>query len=379
MTGKSPETLKAAWDALCDQLKAAGEVIAREGEGLDEASQAEGFEHLGHLALEGLAWALVPDADFPRFVHMNDTPEIADNRFAAIRGDAEYLIRGEIGSLFDLNISLHEGWPFHGGRRVWGDLGLKDLAVDDHGRFELSLSAAPRPGNWLQLPADARIVQIREYFNDWDAHRPGVFEIVRLGSEGEAPPRPTAAEVSERFASLGPWLQGYLTTHTKMVRERITTINGVAQPAPAAAGNRNIWYGPGRFRLAPDEAVVLEFAPPRALTWTVQWLTFPWYGSPDLANRTTSLVAPDARVDADGRVRVVICGWDPCAPNWLDIGVRSEGVLMLRWLWCEEAFPVESRVVRRADLDRQLQSRIAPGERLQAQARRRSHWATRAR
>jgi hypothetical protein len=374
--------LNTAWNELCDQLKAAGAVIAREGQGLSEGELAEGYGHLAHLALDALTWATVPDPAFPRFVHMNDTPEIADNRFAAIRSDMSYRLTGDIGSLLDVNISLHEGWPFAGGRRVWGDLGRKDLQVDADGRFELIISREPRPGNWLEAPADARILQIREYYADWDTHRPGRFEIVRLGSEGEAPSMPTAADTAAGFGKIGPWLQGYLATHSHMVRERIATINGVAQPAQAPAGNRNIWYGPGRFRLEPDEALVLSFVPPTAKAWTIQWLTWPWYEPPDLANRGTSLMGRDAYVASDGRVHVVLTATDPGTPNWLDVAGHREGIIMLRWLWCQSAHEVTSAVLRRDQLGDVLPSdtpRIGAAERSAQQARRRAHWASRAR
>ncbi|MBV9527091.1 hypothetical protein [Sphingomonas sp.] len=378
----SADTLNAAWSAFCDKLKSAGETIARQGAGLDEEGIAEGYEHLAHLALDSLTWAMAPSPDFPRFVHLNDTPEIADNRFAPLRPDAAYRLTGRIDTLCDINISLHEGWPFLGGRRVWGDLGRNDLTVDPDGRFELVISAEPQEGDWLALPAEARILQIREYYTDWDAHRPGVFEIVRIGSEGEAPRRSDPTEVGARLRAVGPWLDGYLDTHWRLVQERITTVNGVAQPATAQAGNRNIWYGPGKFRLEPDEALLIAFAPPRARAWTIQWLLSPWYEPPDIANRATSLMSKDAVIGSDGIVRVVLSGADPCVPNWLDTGGRREGVIMLRWIWCEESSSVASTVVKRDRLSEHLPGdtpRITASERMAQQARRRTHWAKRAR
>jgi len=185
-----------------------------------------------------------------------------------------------------------------------------------------------------------------------------------------------------RFAKAGPWLKGYLSSHSNMTRKRIATINGVAQPAKAQAGNSNIWYGPGRFQLAPDEALVIEFAPPKAVTWTIQWLTFPWYEPPDIANTATSVTAPGAYVSADGKVRIVLTGRDPGVPNWIDTGDSPDGVIMLRWIWCEEAFPVSSFVVKRDELAARLPAdtpSVNREQRLDQQTRRRSHWAGRSR
>ena len=176
-SSSDPSGIASAWDALGDGLQRVGhELVAHAS---DPADAADGMAHLAQLVQLALRWHVdANDPDFPRFVHLNDTFELADNRFAAVRSGAEYVLTGNVASLFDVNISLHEGWGFLGQPGVWGDLGLGDLDVAADGSFELVLGGAPGPGR-LEIPAAATMVQVREYYEDWDTHGPGTFEITR--------------------------------------------------------------------------------------------------------------------------------------------------------------------------------------------------------
>jgi hypothetical protein len=116
---------------------------------------------------------------------------------------------------------------------------------------------------------------------------------------------------------------------------------------PGTGGNSNIWYGMGSFDLDDDDALLLEFRAPKARAWAIQWCTEPWYENADMANRVTSLTGNDAHVDDDGIVRIVVCAEDPGVENWLDVTGYRTGVIVLRWIWCDEGEDVTSRVVRR--------------------------------
>jgi hypothetical protein len=378
-----PAGLAAAWDDLAEGLRRVGrELVAHAS---DPADAADGMVHLSQLVQLALRWHIdANDPDFPRFVHLNDTFELADNRFAAVRSDAEYVLSGHVASLFDVNISLHEGWGFLGQARVWGDLGLDDLDVADDGSFTLVLGGAPSGPRRLEIPPEATIIQVREYYEDWSTHEPGRFEITRVGSEADAPPRRDPADVARRLSGVLPWIEGYLHAHGGMVERLRAGIpaNSISPPGNQLGGNKNIQYGFGRFDLAPDQAMVIEFARPEARLWSVQWLTDPWYENPDLANRATSLSGRDAHVGDDGVVRVVVSAADPRVPNWLDVGGYVRGVLMMRWIWCTAGSDITTSVV---DLEKVRDAlpddtpTVSPEQRRAEQARRRSHFAGRRR
>jgi hypothetical protein len=376
-------TSGAGWSEFLTRMQRVGDEIVGENYPAAPEDRADGLHHLSLLVEASLNWHTnFLDPDFPRFCQINDTPEIADNRFASIRGDATYVLSGNIASLFDVNISVHDGWVFLGDRQVWGDLARADLDVAQDGSFELILSPDPHPGNWLRLDPAARILQIREYFYDWERDRPGTFEIVRVGSENQAPARKDPAELDQHFIAAADYVEGYLRSHRQVIEEWFPPANTISQPVSQPGGNANILYGPGRFSLRQGEALLIEFRPPDARAWTIQWLHTPWYENPDMANRITSIMGRDAHIDSDGRCRIVLSAQDPGVMNWIDCGGYEEGVLMLRWIWSENNPEVDTTLQR---LD-QIASWLPPDtprtdENIRATqiARRRSHLAHRRR
>ena len=374
-----------SWNLFCESLQAVGRWQAEQvAPGDDPHALVDGFRQLGHLLSGSLAWHLGGhDPNRPRFVQMNDTPEIADNLFAAIHGDGIYRVSGAIASLFDINISIHEGWNFRGKPRVWGDLGRSDLDVDADGRFELILGGDRRPANWLELPPEAAFVHVREYYYDLDRDAPGCFEIERLDAPITTPPRADGADVAAQLQEAAAWVDDYVRFHRQVFerRHRVTP-NSLTTPARQPAGNRHIWYGFGKFALRPNEALLLEFAEPGARMWSVQWLTSPWYETADLLDRLTGLFGSAAHVGRDGKVRIVFAASDPGVPNWLDTSGYQEGIFVTRWIWCEEGPEPHLKVVPLADLAAALpadEPRLRPEARQAQLARRRAHFLRRRR
>jgi hypothetical protein len=59
--------------------------------------------------------------------------------------------------------------------------------------------------------------------------------------------------------------------------------------------------------------------------------------SVDWMNRQSSLNGLTARLDDDGKLRIVISLADPGVPNWLDTAERNTGMIYGRWTECSEA------------------------------------------
>ena len=372
------------WRALLDGAGAVAAELRQDGDAGSGTVSGEGLEHAGLLLAQALRWHLEGnDPSRPRFIQINDTPEIADNLFAAISPDGVYRLRGAVASLLDFNVSVHEGWNFRGRPRVWGDLGRQELAVDSDGRFELLLGGPPRPGNWLALPAEAAFVHVREYYYDLDRHSPGTFEIERLDAPAGPRPPPDAAAAARQLEEALSWVADYIAFHRQVFERRHRLApNSITMPARQPAGNRHIWYGFGKFELGSDEALLLEFDVPQARLWSVQWLTGPWYESAGLFDRLTGLFGSEAWVGRDGRVRIVLAGRDPGLRNWLDTSGYGRGLFVTRWIWCEESPVPTARLVRLNELDRHVppdEPRIDPAERELQLARRRAHFSRRRR
>lgn len=374
-----------AWDDFCDGLKQAGRQVLSSSDHREEADRAEGILQLVQLIESALRYYLVGgDADFPRFVQINDTAEIADNMFAPIRDDARYLLRGNMKDLHDINVSVHAGWGFvpSQNRRIWGDLGRSDIEVDADGNFELLLGPDLAEGEGLRLEPGAAFVQLREFFTDWANHKPGRFEIVRLGSEGEAAAPPSFAALADGLAAALEWARGYQDSHQRILKTVYPeTPNSIAVPEKRAGGNRNLQYGFGRFDLEPDDALIVSFPEPKARVWTIQWLNR-WYEVVDQANRTAGLISTQAHLDGDGMVRIVIAPEDPGCPNWLDCHGHLSGVFVTRWFWGEDNPPISCEKVPLAELRAHLPAdhpQTTREDRIAFQALRRSHFASRRR
>jgi hypothetical protein len=113
-------------------------------------------------------------------------------------------------------------------------------------------------------------------------------------------------------------------------------------------------YALGAFRLAPDEALVIEGRSPPCTYWGVQlWNRF--MQSLDHRYHRVSVNHEQATLAADGSFRVVVAHRDPGVPDWLDTAGHGEGLVFCRWL--QAAGPPEqprSTVVPLGDLHRKF-------------------------
>ena len=207
-----------AWDDYCDRLKAVGRGMLGADFPSSPRERAEGFRHLVRVAVMGLQWAVEFNARaFPIFYRQADDinkwggPNV-DNLYlrARIDGASTYKLTANLATVHDAIISIQNGDMHEGNTGVSGDLDRAALDVEADGSVEVTLSPEPAPQgarNWIQLPADADHVCIRQFFYDWDAETPAQFHIVKLGNEG-APPRPlTPARMGSYLDQAANWVE----------------------------------------------------------------------------------------------------------------------------------------------------------------------------
>ena len=92
-----------------------------------------------------------------------------------------------------------------------------------------------------------------------------------------------------------------------------------------------------------------------------------FWNSMDYLYRPVSYTPSRASVDGDGRVRLVVAHDDPGVSNWLDTQRFEEGYLTYRNIESRRFPPIETRVVRRDDLDTHLPAdtlRVSAAERV---------------
>lgn len=358
----------AAWRDLVDALRAA-ERLVDECVPATPAMRAEGWRYLTRFFSAGaLLCVELADPDWPELQRMVDTTCSwgIDNPdciylYAPIRGDASYRLRGDAGSARHFDVQISRGHfadaPAFG---VIASVARDALPVSDEGAFELWIGPEPPPdpdrAGWLRSEPDAAWLLSRQYFADWERERPADLDLERVGAVYPPPP-PSPADVATRLDRLARWLDGgarYFEGLAKMCMGLPANSLRFIDPADAGRGGlRDLAYGLGNFACGPDEAVILEVAPPDCAYWSFA-LGNGYWESLDWSRRQSSLNDHQTRLDADGVFRAVVSLRDPGVPNWLDPQGHVQGTLFGRYLATPTIPQPEMRVVPLAELRRHL-------------------------
>lgn len=340
-----------AWETLCATLLRASQRVMGDGVPDSPREGAEGFRYLTRFLAAGIVSCVShDDPDYPVFGRMIDytMPWGLDNPdclylYAPLRGGAEYRIWGNLGSANHIDFQVNFGHYANGDISTWGTIasgGGMDLETDADGRLELCVGGEERGGNWLPSREDAEFMLVRQYFDDWEAERPADLLIERVGAEYPIPP-PTTDAIAGRLAKLERWIEQGGALWENMSRGFLSMEpNSLVIHMPEAAGERSGMrgqaYGMGHFRCEADEAVLIEFSPPRCIHWGMA-LANGYWECVEYASRQSSLNRAQATLDDDGVMRAVIAHDDPGVPNWLDPGGNIEGTLSIRFLHAERA------------------------------------------
>jgi hypothetical protein len=358
-----------AWQALCDVLRAAPEQLRDEIFPRNASDEAEYQRYLLRFLAAGINSCVEhADPDHPEFTRMMDLNmrwglDSPDHLylFCTIRGDARYTISGDPGTanLLDIQVNAgHYALGSVGAVRTIGSLTGDELTLSADGSFTLQLGGErDDAANWLPLAEDARFVQVRQVFADWENERPAELAISRV--DGPAlRPRLRTDQLAESLELLGSWLEkgGALWRDMSKVMLSMPPNTLTVPPLNQSAehsGLRGQAYGMGNFACGPDEAVILEFAPPPCRHWSVSLATW-WWEAIDFTARQSALNHQQARLDADGVFRGVICHSDPGVPNWLDPAGHERGTLIARFVMAEQQPAPRYRAVPLEELRRAL-------------------------
>ncbi len=189
------------------------------------------------------------------------------------------------------------------------------------------------PGNWIPLTDEAVYVNVRQFVADWERDPIAVLTIERLDAAAVAR-NVTPASVATALDKAATWVEAsvaFWNMYSDGIKA-MTPINEFTAPNRPAGGAVNMVHGACRWNLQPNQALVVEFEEPTATYWSIQTYMLHWLQPLDFANRVTSLNDGQARVDADGRVRVVISSADPRVQNWLDTSGLRDGLCSYRWV-----------------------------------------------
>jgi hypothetical protein len=352
------------WRELCATLERAREELRDPAFPDTPADRAEYLRYLLRFFASGIATCVEhADPDHPEFTRMMDLNrrwglDSPDHLYlwATIRGDAAYRIAGDPGSanLLDLQVNAgHFALGAVGALKTVASITGDELAREADGSFVLHLGGDERPGNWLPLSPEARFVQVRQVFADWERERPAELIIERTDG-AVLRPRLDAEAIAARIDLLRSWIErgGALWRDMSKVMLAQPPNRLLIPPldqSSAHAGLRGQAYGMGNFTCGPDEAVILECLPPRCRHWSVSLATW-WWEAIDFTTRQSSLNHAQARLDADGAFRGVIAHEDPGVPNWLDPAGHERGTLIARFVMAEATPLVRARTVKLGEL-----------------------------
>jgi hypothetical protein len=354
------------WSDYVELLKPAGDLVGLTFDPASEQLRAELYrQFLMNLSL-GYFLYFQSDADHPDWApFLNSVYLLQPNpddtyQLAPVRGDGVYRVVGNRGTVRLLTFSTGAnmmGMAEAPGRN-FGYYDADELALGPDGELDVIFSAerpAGHTGNWLHLHPDAEFIMVRNRCYDWGTEREASLAIERVGAP-LLKPRLSTAEIDRRMREVlagftqrlsRKWLDYQNAVLQRGMVNRVELADfGGAVPAQA--------YWQGIFRLAPDEALILETElPARHSYWNVQ-LNDELWNAVEFIYRQSSLNGHQAALDSDGRFRAVISLEDPGVPNWLDPVGTLQGMIIGRWYQADRLPIPTLKTVPFAELRRHL-------------------------
>lgn len=332
-----------AWLAMIDALAPVGQRVADLALRADDPlSRHESWRHLTMGFAQGVFESVQGGPDYPEFVpHLNHAINIAAPppdyiyQMSFVRGEGVYRLSGFRGTCRFVDVDMFGGHHSSGSQAFSvGSFTLDDLHIDARSYFSVILSAerpAGYDGDWIALDPRTMMLLVRLAACDWLEEVDARLAIERLDVPASRP-RATVKQLDARLRGLSGWTERVVATWLTHVAARRAKgmINCLPRLQYAAGANAQSMYE-GLFDLAEGEALLIETAlPATARYWSImladdQLCTIDWM------NRQSSLNDRQARIDSDGKLRVIIAAEDPGVPNWLDTAGYRSGTIGLRW------------------------------------------------
>jgi len=372
--GKEGSPVTESGRAYADLVRALQEVEAEylgAARGVTRAGDvSDGHRFLLHVLQTALFLRFESDPerpDFRRIVSpsrklLGDNPD-AIYFEAPIRGDRRYRIRGNQAGAVYTSFTIEAGGP-EGGypERTEGALNDTQFEIDREGSYEMLLGPDVSGPNTLRIPADARTVTTRSYFETARSVAADPLRVVPIAIEpvvdpGPAP-SPDDASIARSIRRVIAFLQGTTVGQPlhdpKKQPSWVSTVpnrfNPPAKPGDMAFSATDNAYAMAPYALGPDQALVIEGRFPRCrFANVVLWNRF--LQSYDYSSRRISLNRAQTQLEADGSFRIAIAARDPGVPNWIDTAGRPSGLVYWRFLLPEgEIEAPKARVVDVATL-----------------------------
>lgn len=391
--GDSPcdQPLQSAWKAFCRQLEAAGERVFKDYNPATPLHRADAFRFLTQNLGQAFDLALeTKDTRYP-VLHTFCTPycklggDAADFVYqqAWIDGESIYKISGNRGTARFLNFTVQgpraekqPGTDIPSLHEPFGDIPEANLFGTQlesawDGSFELYIGGPKRAGNWLPTTPGSRKLFLRQGFDRLD-EIPARMRIERIGMT-EPRPLPTPDDLIASMDWAGKFVVGLMDDwpdHSHNYSPFCDPINVKRfPPDPSEDGSADqkrgrmvahlIW------ELASDEALIIEFDSHDGFWMIANMGVF--FNSMDYLYRPISYTPSRAKVDSDGKVRLILSHDDPGYHNWMDTQRFDRGNTTYRNLMSTRTTSFRTQLVKARDLAEALpadSARISPEERV---------------
>jgi len=332
--------------------------------------RTQGMYYVSLMQAFGFNTYMGPRTAFPTFFsHLMFTPveyswgaPSPDFRYhwTKIDGSRSYRIWGRRGRTPWLHIQAQKGWWGDADQRNLGSWDVDKFRLGPDGSFEIVASPDEHPGNWMKLDRDVPNVclLVRDIWDQWESMEGASIYIEPLDERPGDTLVLTEAEIAERLRGIAYQTHFSLDTWMRMTEEVADAVgyNRFWMPDEVVTrigGNPLAGYVKCLYDLQPDEALVIECEIPNVKYWSLQLADY-FYQTIDYRFHPTSINNHQARLDADGKVRIVLSPQDPGVPNWVATGGFDKAFGQWRW-YLSDRFPIpEAKVVKLADVRRFL-------------------------
>ncbi len=351
---------------LCQHLEESAQLIADHPLTQGGIDRTDAFRYLLSLTAFAIDWGILSgDPLAPMFspaypAHRLDWGAANPDgvyRKVLVRDDCAYVIRGRIGNARYFSLDFR---PTSHNETVTP----AELNLDAEGRFEMYVGGREQ-GRWWPMHAGTHAIVTREFFDNWAGARKAQLRIDRV----DGPDRPHRGDESDRIAAafevIGRWiLEGGVRYWLEHSTDILTRSENAFLGEFRRGETKLPVVCPGAWRLAPDQALLIELPDPQATYWGLQ-VASSLVHTLDYSKALTSFNNAQAHQDPDGTYRFVLAHEDPGVYNWLDTGGLHYGALFLRCYEAKSPSAPRTTLTNFAELHQ-----VVRGERLSTEERR---------
>ncbi|HLZ96675.1 MAG TPA: DUF1214 domain-containing protein [Steroidobacteraceae bacterium] len=396
VSARVPPAAQEAWEYYLQSLDDARARVLDSAYAASAVDRAQGLYYIQMLSAFAFNIYMAPRQNYPHFL-TNTIFSPLEYSFGApcpdflykwtfLDGRRQYRLSGKLGTTRWVELQAQRGFWGDADQRRLGNWDFDDFEIAADGSFEI-FACAHRPSgrgqaaNWMELdPSAANItVMVREAFYDWSSERGLELSIELLDRQSVEPVVHSEAEIDRRLRAAGFLVQFtvdfFLRYNDRILKEAGGTNGFYVTPMQSSndvGGNPRAGYMQMMYDIQPGEALILEVELPQARYWSAH-LADLWWQTTDYAYHQSSLNGHQARIDSDGKVRIVLSQEDPGVPNWLDPVDNPRGLVLWRWYLADSHPTPTVRSVPLTELRRHLPEgtpRVTPEQRrLEVRAR----------